>query len=540
MGILRDRKLEPIDMKRLMAFLVICQALFPFISGAASPVTYDLVIKGGLVVDGTGGPPVRADVAFRDGRVAALGDLRGARAAQTVDAIDKVVIPGILDLLCHNDLLWTPLEQKRALRRGATFGLAGNCGFSLLHVGQNLDKLEKQHKLLINVGTLIAHGSVREAIMKKLKRPPVPSEMALMRKMVEDGLKEGAFGLSSGLAYEPGEWASAEEIEGLASVLTKYPHAAYYTHIRNFRSEVLQALREAVRVAENHRVPVVIQHLLFKLPSNWDQADPGLRLLEKARAEGHPIWATVYPYDFWGNEVQLPIQQLLYLAPSAAKWETYLRQPAKQEAVLQEIGRRLAEYGDPHRVEITRLPSWAPRDWLGLRLDEFAARRGLSPRQAVLALMLECKNDVGVCYHGVSESVLIRQIQAPYVLFGSDSAQDIAHPRNAGSFPRLLSRYVRDLGVIRLSEAVERLCREPAQLLGLKDRGELREGFWGDAVVLDWEKLEDRATPVDPWEPPVGVDVVVVNGRVVLEGDRLTGETPGQVLRRDGEAQTKP
>jgi N-acyl-D-amino-acid deacylase len=525
---------------RKILLLAFSLFLAPACLRAAAGEPYDLLIKGGLLVDGTGGPPMRADVAFKDGRVAKVGDLSAARSAQTVDATDKVVIPGILDLLCHNDLLWTPLEQKRALRRGATFGLVGNCGFSLLHVGQNLDRLEKQHKLLLNVGTLIAQGSVREAIMKKLRRAPVPAEMVLMKKMVEDALKEGAFGLSSGLGYEPGEWSSPEEIEALAAILPKYPHASYFTHIRNFRSDVLPALEEAVHVAETYRVPTVVQHLLFKMPSNWDQADPGLRLLEKARAEGHPIWATVYPYDFWGNEVQIPLQQLLYLRDTAAKWTTYMRQPAKYDEVIQEIGKRLAEYGEPRRVEITHLPAWAPKDWLGLRLDEFALRRGMSPRQAVLALLLETKNDVGVCYHGVSESVLIRQIQAPYVLFGSDAAKDIPHPRNAGSFPRLLSRYVRDLGVIRLSEAVERLCREPAQLLGLKDRGELREGFWGDAVVLDWEKLEDRATPIDPWEPPVGVDVVVVNGRVVLEGDRLTGEAPGQVLRRSGEAEKKP
>ncbi len=515
---------------RLCLFLL---ALFPAMGTAVpEPGTYDVILRGGLVVDGTDQPPFRADIGFKDGRIAKIGDLTGARAVKDVDARTKIVIPGILDILCHNELLWSPLEQKRALKRGVTFGLVGNCGFSFLNVAKNLRMVEDQQQLLINVGSLIAQGTVREAVMGKSHKAPTASEMRKMKAMVEQGLQEGAFGLSSGLGYEPGEWCKPEELDNLASVLAKYDHAAYYTHIRNFRSEVLDAIREAVQVAENHRVPVIIQHLLFKMPSNWDQADPGLRLIEKARADGLQVWASTYPYDFWGNEVQIPLQQFLYLLPTAAKWTTYLKHPEKRDEVLDDTRKRLAEYGDAHRIEITHLAPSAPQDWLGLRLDQLARLRGMEPAETVLALLLETGNDVGVCYHGVSQEVLVRQIQAPYMLFGSDAADDIPHPRNVGSFPRLLSHYVRDQGVIRLSEAVSRLTWEPAKLLGLKDRGLLKEGYWGDAVVIDYEHLEDRATPVNPWETPKGIDLVVVNGRVVIEGDTLTGDFPGQALRR--------
>jgi N-acyl-D-amino-acid deacylase len=519
-------------MKRLFPLIFILHSFLYPAALSAGEGLFDLVLRGGLLVDGSGGPPFLADVGFRDGRVAKVGDLSSFPARRVVDVTGKVVIPGIMDLLCHNDLLWNPAEQKKALKQGVTFGLVGNCGFSLLNVTSNLQKVEKKQRLMMNVGAVIGHGSVREFVMGKLRRDPTAAEMTKMRSIIEQGLKEGAFGLSSGLGYEPGEWSRPEELEDLSSVLTRYPHAVYYTHIRNFRSDVLPALTEAVRVAEKNKVAVVIQHLLFKMPANWDQADAGLRLLETARARGLLVWATVYPYDFWGNEVKMPLQQFLFLRPGSATWSTYLKDPSKKNAVMSEIEASLAEYGGGHRVEITQTSPDTPSDWLGLRLDELAAKRGLSSSETVLALMLEKKGKASICYHGVSEEVLVRQIQCPFVLFGSDSAKDIAHPRNVGAFPRLLSTYVRDRDVIRLSEMVERLTRSPARLLGLTDRGQLKVGFWGDAVVLDYQNLADRATPVDPWESPQGVELVVVNGQVALEGDRLVDGSPGRVLRR--------
>lgn len=519
-------------MKRIIPHILFVLFMLSGTLVSAGEGIFDLVLRGGLLVDGSGGPPFPADIGFRDGRVARIGDLSDTQARRVVDVTGKVVIPGILDLLCHNDLLWSTVEQKKALKQGVTFGLAGNCGFSLLNVGHNLDRLETKQRLMLNVGTLIGHGSVRELVMGKQRRAPSAAELTRMRLIIEQGLEEGAFGLSSGLGYEPGEWSSPEELEELAAVLPRYPHAVYYTHIRNFRSDVLPALTEAVHVAEKHKVSVVVQHLMFKMPANWDQADAGLRLLESARAKGLSVWATVYPYDFWGNEVQIPLQQFLFLRPGSATWTTYLKDPSRKEAVMKDIEGSLGEYGGAHRIEITGLPPGRPSDWLGLRLDELAARRGLSTSEMVLALMLENRGKTLICYHGVSEDILVRQIQSPFVLFGSDSAKDIPHPRNVGAFPRLLSTYVRDRDVIRLSEAVERLTHEPARLLGLNDRGQLKTGFWGDAVVLDYQRLADRATPVDPWESPSGVEMVVVNGQVALEGDQLKDGSPGHVLRR--------
>jgi len=520
------------NMKRLV-LIILCLSLGswggPLLAGEGA---FDLVLKGGTLVDGSGGPPFPADIGFRDGRVARVGDLAGFPARRVVDVTGKVVIPGILDLLCHNDLLWNLPEQKKALKQGVTFGLAGNCGFSLLNVAQNIQKLSTRQRLILNVGILIGHGTVRDSVMPKQKRPPTSSELARMRSIVEQGLKEGAFGLSSGLGYEPGEWSTSEELEAVSSVLARYPHAVYYTHIRNFRSDVLPALTEALQVAERNKVAVVIQHLLFKMPANWNQADSGLRLLESARAKGLSVWATVYPYDFWGNEVQIPLHQFLYLKPGSTTWSTYLKDPGRVEAVLGDIEEALGEYGGGQRIEITALPKGAPSDWWGLRWGELARRRGLSATEAAMALMLESKGKVGICYHGVSDEVLARQIQCPFVLYGSDSAREIAHPRNVGTFPRLLSTFVRDRDVIRLSEAVEKLTREPARLLGLTDRGQLKPGFWGDAVVLDYARLADRATPVDPWESPAGVDYVVVNGQMALEDGELVEGSPGRVLRR--------
>jgi N-acyl-D-amino-acid deacylase len=282
------------------------------------------------------------------------------------------------------------------------------------------------------------------------------------------------------------------------------------------------------------QVPVVIQHLLFKLPSNWDQTESGLRLLEDARAEGLPVYASVYPYDFWGNEVQIPLTQFLYLRPEIFRW-SYYTSPEKVTDVLSLIHRRLMEYGGGDKVEITKTGHKKEADWIGLSIRDLAKLRGLSEDETVLALILENGKDLKICYHGLSEEGLIKKIQAPYVLFGSDSTGNIPHPRDVGAFPRLIGNYVRDKRAARLSEIIERLTQEPARLMGLKDRGLLKVGDWGDAVVFNFQTIADKASPSAPWESPVGVNTVIVNGQVVLQNGEMTGKIPGKVLRRSNQ-----
>lgn len=513
-------------------FLIIFSLLlFPAMVLAEGP-DYDLVLKNGLVIDGSGQPPYKADVALLDGKIAKIGDLGSYDATKTIDVSGLVVAPGFIDILCHNDLLWTLAEQERATRGGVTSGLVGNCGFSVLDVEKNLTKIQKQHSLL-NIGTLIGQGTLRDWFVKTNRQKPAsPQEMATMKLFLQGALQAGAFGLSSGLGYDPGDWCTPEEVESLASVLSRYPHAAYYTHIRNYRSNVLEAIKEALHVAQTVKVPVIIQHLLFKLPSNWDQTESGLRLLEDARGEGLSVFATVYPYDFWGNEVQIPLFQFLYLKPEDVRWAHYRNDPRTQD-VLANIRRRLQEYGGGDKIEITRVHSRAFKSFMGFTLKDLAKQRKMSEESVVLGLLLENGPDVKVCYHGLSEEGLIKKIQAPFILFGSDSTGAIPHPRDVGAFSRLLGTYVRDKRVIRLSEAINRLTYEPAKLLGLKDRGLLKEGYWGDVVVFDPNTIKDNASAVSPWEPPTGMKMVFVNGLPVYEAKGgFTGRYPGKVLRR--------
>lgn len=496
-------------------------------------VSYDLLLRGGRVVDGSGLPPYQADVAFKDGRVAAIGHLTSARAAQVISAKGLVIAPGFIDILRHNDILWSRAEQERAIREGITLALAGNCGFSILDVRQDLAKLDRNPELL-NLATLVGQGTVRDWFVKtNPKNPPTAAEMTQMKDLVSQDLAQGAFGLSSGLGYEPGEWCAPAELEDLTSVLAGYPHAVYYSHIRNYRSDVLSAIQEAIQLGRDDHVPVVIQHLLFKLPGNWDQTESGLRLLEVARSQGQTVYASVYPYDFWGNEVQLPLAQFLYLNPRVMRW-SYYTDPEKVARVLSLIHERLLEYGGGDNVEITRTGWKKEADWIGLSLSDLAQLRGLSLEETVLALILENGNDVKICYHGLSQKGLVKEIQAPYILFGTDSTGNIPHPRDVGAFPRLLGTYVRDKRVARLSEIIERMTREPARLMGLKDRGLLKVGYWGDAVVFNFHTIADRASAAAPWVPPAGIRAVIVNGRVVMQNGKMTGETPGKVLRRSG------
>ncbi|HUO56877.1 MAG TPA: amidohydrolase family protein [bacterium] len=519
-------------MKKSWFFLLIF--LTPMVLKADEPHC-DILLKNGLIVDGTGLPPYRGDIALSGGKIAKIGDLGAYQADFTLDASGLVVAPGFIDLLCHNDLLWGLKEQERAVRGGVTSGLAGNCGFSVLDVQKNLLKLQKQHSLL-NLGTLIGQGSVRDWFVKRNREKPAsPQEMATMKLFVEGALSAGAFGLSSGLGYDPGDWCQPAELEDLASVLSRYPHAAYYTHIRNYRSNVLEAIREALQVGEKDKVPVVIQHLLFKLPSNWDQTERGLGLLEEARGRGQSVFATVYPYDFWGNEVQIPLAQFLYLPKDADRW-AYYHDDDKRAEVLAGIRRRLQEYGGGDKIEITHVHAKAFKSFLGFTVKDMAQRRRISEEDAVLGLLLENAGDVKICYHGLSEEGLIKKIQYPYILFGSDSTGAIPHPRDVGAFPRLLGTYVRDKRVVRLSEAIHRLTQEPANLMGLKDRGVLKEGNWGDVVVFDPKTIRDNASAVSPWQEPTGMRMVLVNGQLVYDAKTsFSGRFPGQILRRSND-----
>jgi N-acyl-D-amino-acid deacylase len=521
--------------KKIIFLFFIFIFIFPGLSSfGEEAVFYDLMLKGGLVVDGSGLPPYRADVAFKDGRVAAIGHLDESQAGQVIDATGQVVAPGFIDLLRHNDILWSREEQERAIREGITLALSGNCGFSVLDVQKNLEKLDRNPGLL-NLATLIGQGSVRDWFVKSNRqKPATPAQMTLMKDFVAKALDQGAFGLSSGLGYEPGEWCQPDELEALGSVLTRYPHAVYYTHIRNYRSNVLSAIQEAIQLGKDDQIPVVIQHLLFKLPSNWDQTESGLRLLEDARAQGQSVYASVYPYDFWGNEVQIPLAQFLYLPAENCRW-SYYNSLDRVSGVLSLIHRRLMEYGGGDKVEITRTGHKKEADWIGLTIKDLSKLRGLTEDETVLALILENGKDLKICYHGLSEAGLIKKIQAPYILFGSDSTGNIPHPRDVGAFPRLIGTYVRDKRVVRLSEIIERLTREPALLMGLKDRGWLKDGYWGDAVVFDFNTIADKASASAPWERPVGVNTVVVNGQVVMQNGEMTGKIPGKVLRRSNQ-----
>jgi N-acyl-D-amino-acid deacylase len=518
---------------KLRVFLLLAVLLGCSVSLLADPPQYDLLLKNGLIVDGSGLPPYVGDVALSDGKIAKVGHIAESEAGHTVDISGYVIAPGFIDLLCHNDLIWTRTAQERAIREGVTSGLVGNCGFSVLDVDKNLKKFQRNPGYA-NVGTLIGQGTLRDWFVKKNRtKPASPQDLATMKLFLQGALQAGAFGLSSGLGYEPGEWCEPAEIEDLASVLTQYPHAVYYTHIRNYRSSVLEAIQEALTVGEKAKIPVVIQHLLFKLPSNWDQTESGLRLLENAQEEGRSVYATIYPYDFWGNEVQIPLYQFLYLKPAAANLGYYWGNGQTAD-ILAQIHKRLQQYGGGDKVEITRVKSRAFKTFMGKTIADMAKQRKISEEQAVLALLIENGEYVKICYHGLSEEGLIKKVQAPFILFGSDSSSSIPHPRDVGAFPRLLGTYVRDKRIIRLSEAIKRLTSEPASLMGLKDRGLLKEGYWGDVVVFDPKTIADNASAVEPWKDPTGMRMVFVNGQEVYDRKvGFLGRYPGKALRRE-------
>lgn len=517
-------------------FLKSILGLIVFLGGISSlhaqrHLKYDLILKGGLIIDGTGREPYHDDIAIRNGKIVKIGHCSSRNAYKTINVHGQWVVPGFIDILCQNDLWWSQNQQHYALERGVTSALTGNCGWSFTRVRFNLNRFTHE-PMLLNIGTLIGQGTLRDQVLNLNKyQQPTPQQIQLMKKYIRRALKAGAFGLSSGLAYQPGEWCRPQELVEEASVLKAFPHAAYYTHIRNFHSQILSAVQEAIHVGQVDHIPVIVQHLLIKMPHNWNKAERVFLLFEKARSEGLPVYATIYPYDFWGNEVQLPLSQFLYFPDNVTSLNFYSN-PRQYQLVLKKIQDQLQMYGGGKWIEVTRLSPDMPQNDLGKTISQLAQKWKMSDVRTVLALLLKNKEQVGICYHGLSRRNIQRSIQEPFMLFGSDATRHMIDPRIVGAFPRLIAHYVRKDHMINLITLIHRLTEAPAHLMGLKHRGSIMVGNWADLVIFNYQKIHDQATPVHPLIPSQGIRFVLINGQIALHRNQIVSNCAGHVLRR--------
>ena len=513
-----------------MRRLLLC--LFPLLALGAD---YDLLIRNGRVIDGSGNPAFRADLGIKNGRIAAVGDFSAATAAQTIDARNRVVTPGFIDVHVHveGNIERSP-HAENFVRDGVTTVITGNCGSSELNLAAWFDKLSKLG-LGINVASLVGHNSVRREVMGAANRQAGAEEIRRMQSLVDRAMRDGAVGFSTGLEYVPGTYADTAEIVALAK--SAAAHGGVYTsHMRNEGIAELDAITEAVNVGKAAGMPVEISHLKIDRPSVWGASDQSLALIEKFRREGVEVTADQYPYDRAATNlgIRLPAWAL-----ADGKVKERLADPVTRRKIAATMKEDLAKMGAPDYAfaTVARFPS--TQAYEGKTIPEIAAMKG---RPAGLDGQIETIFDMmnaggaSMTYRLMSEADIERIMRYPNTAVASDGSviemgSGSPHPRSYGTNARVLAEYVRVLGVLTLPDAIRRMTSLPAQTFRMRDRGLLREGMAADVVVFDPARVEDRATYAKPHQYSAGFDWVIVNGRVEIADGKLTDARGGEVLR---------
>jgi N-acyl-D-aspartate/D-glutamate deacylase len=492
--------------------------------------SYDLVIRGAEIYDGTGRPSIRADVAVAGGRIAALGAIGVAERAgvETVDASGLALAPGFIDVHTHDDfavLLYPEMGFK--VQGGVTTVVVGNCGMgaapspvartmaSAFHPGAVLPDWDGYAGYLnriaaepasCHVAALVGHGTVRAAVLGGAARAPDPAELARMRALVREGLDAGCFGFSTGLIYQPGKHAHSDEIVALASEAAGRG-ALYATHMRDEGTGLLASVREAIEIGERAGVPVQISHHKAAGRDAWGLVRESLQLIDAARARGLDVSADQYPYTA-GSTV---------LAAVTSYW--------KDGGA---VGR-----GDPADIVLASTPRHP--EWEGRSIADLADAWGVPAADAAQRVLDVEGIQATVVLHTLCEEDVRTVLRHPSTMIGSDGIPTLhgkPHPRLYGTFARVLGTYARELGVLPMEEAVRRMTSLPAEKFGFRDRGVVRPGAWADLVLFDRARIADIASYADPQQPPAGIDSVFVDGVAVVRDGAHTGARPGRALRR--------
>ncbi|MDX1395847.1 MAG: D-aminoacylase [Gemmatimonadota bacterium] len=504
-------------------------------TGRAAAQGFDVVIRGGILVDGTGAAARPADVGIRGDRIAAVGDLGGATATRVIDAAGLHVAPGFIDTHSHATwgLLRDDLRTAHALlAQGVTTVLANPDG------GGPADLAAQRAELLdpgvgVNVAQFVPHGSVRREVLGMQAREATPEELERMRRLVRRGMEEGAFGLSSGLYYAPGSYAPTGEVIELAKIAAEYG-GAYQSHIRDesdYTIGVLAAVDEVIEIARGAGVPGVITHIKALGPRVWGSSEEIVAHIEAARAEGLEIYADQYPYEASGTGIVGALVPRWAQAGGDGAFEARLDDPDDRARLVADMWENLDRRGGADRLVFQGGPHG------GRSLEEVAAERGDDPIETAIALLRE---DVpnGLTSFNMEDEDIHRFMRQPWMMTSSDGilrALDDGHPhpRDFGAFPRRIRKYVVEDGVVELEQTIRSMTGLPAEVYRLPDRGAIVAGAYADVVVFDLEEFRDVATYDDPNHLSEGVRFAFVNGVTAIDDGRFTDVLAGEVLRRE-------
>lgn len=474
-----------------------------------SAQTNSIVIKNAMIIDGSGRAAFRGDVRIKGNKIAKIGSIKAKKDETVLDAAGKVLAPGFIDIHNHSESgLQTEGTAANQVSQGITTILVGPDGGSPFPLNEYFAKL--QGKIAPNVGAFIGHASLREQVMSgDYKRRTTSEELQKMLALEEQAMKDGAFGLSSGLEYDVGFSASTEELVALAKVAAKY-NGIYMTHMRDEEEGMLDALREAIRIGKEAKLPVQISHIKEGNRNVWGKSVDAITLIETEHRNGFDITADAYPYTAWASTITVLV-------------------PSRRHEDRAEVEKSLFNVGGADKVLVTSCS--AHRDYEGKTLADIAKLQNVSPVDVYIQIVKD--GGAGVVCNSMNEADVKAFYQQPWVMVSSDGGIGSRHPRGTGTFTRVLSRFVRENNWFSLEEAVRKMSAFPAERLGLKDRGFIKKGMKADLVLFDKDKVIDRATFTEPKNLSEGIEIVFVNGQKVWENGNTTGSLPGEILRRN-------
>lgn len=467
------------------------------------------VIRGAQIADGTGTPLRRADVRFDNGTIVEIGDVKAQSNDRVVDATGLVVAPGVIDAHNHStEGLDADPDAITQVAQGITTLVVGQDGSSPFPLADYLAR-RRANPTTVNVAALVGHATIRRQVMgDDFRRTATPAEIVRMETLVDQEMRSGAIGLSSGLEYEVGSYASTEEVVAMARVAAK--HGGFYiSHIRDEADKSMDAIREAIAIGEKAKIPVQITHIKLGTVGVWGKAGEVVSMIEAARKHGVDVTADVYPYLAWSSNLKVLVPDKQWTNPASVK-----------EA--------LDDVGGGKNVQITRLPKFP--QYVGKRLDEVATLEGLNEVDMYIKIVQD--DDAGVIGHTMIADDMKVFVQQPWAMIASDGGINTSHPRGAGTFPRVLGRFVRDEQWLSLPDAIKKMTSMPAARLRLQDRGTIAVGKKADLMLFDPATIVDRSTFEQPRLRPRGIYRVFVNGRPVWTGDSPENERPGVVLAR--------
>ncbi len=545
-----------------VAALGACANGLPHVESVAD---FDLLIRGGSIVDGTGGPAFTADIGISADTITAVGALSRDQGRRVLEANGLCVAPGFIDIHSHSDrsIVVYPTADSR-VRQGITTELTGNCGSSAAPiVGSNAEEVRRwmggeeelrpdwsdvssyyarveRQQVSINQALLLGQGTIRQAVAGNADRPLASDETATVLRLVEEGLEQGAWGVSTGLEYTPGRYTPTDEIVAIARLVGRRG-ALYASHMRNEEATLLESVAETIEIGRRSGARVEISHLKAAGRVNWHKQDSALSLIEAARTDGVDVLADAYPYSAYSTGLTILLQNWALEGDTSAMMAR-LADPSTRQRIRREVAIRVPqEPGGYDLIVISSVKTSTNQPLVGKNMLQIAEVWHIEPDEAILRLIEQERGSVSYVGHAMSAANVARVLSHPLVMIGTDgysmtptgrAALDRPHPRSYGACARVLQEYVRERKVLELPNAVRKMTSMPADHIGLRDRGRVAKGLKADLVVFDPATIREEATFDNPQRYPIGVSHVLVNGVLVVQNGSHTDARPGRMLRR--------